>query len=239
MFFSKSTLILSVLALGNIVAAAQPPACLLSVVGSEKNPSDLKAVCVTNTDNVQQKISDRCGDNEEAALKWYSDNCSGAGYKVEVNTSTTSSGSHATGTSSKGSTVTNSGFVTATATGSGNSGSSSSSSGSSGSSSSNAASPSQTVSAGSSDRHVSAAAFAAVVFMGFAATLAVTFLKCTFRPPFLFYLFKVPPWIGWNLSHRIARTYATNIYISSTSVNAGNSIVEHWEVKARSRNLGI
>lgn len=33
MFFNKSTVLFSVLALCNVVVAAQPPACLLSVVG--------------------------------------------------------------------------------------------------------------------------------------------------------------------------------------------------------------
>jgi hypothetical protein len=82
MFFSKSTFVLSFLALGNIVAAAQTPACLLSVVGAEKNPADLKAVCVTNGDDVQKKIADTCGDSEQAALTWFADTCDAAGYKV-------------------------------------------------------------------------------------------------------------------------------------------------------------
>lgn len=33
MFFNKSTVLFSALALCNVVVAAQPPACLLSVVG--------------------------------------------------------------------------------------------------------------------------------------------------------------------------------------------------------------
>ncbi|RHZ54100.1 putative GPI anchored cell wall protein [Aspergillus thermomutatus] len=165
MFFSKSAFVLSFLALGNIVAAAQPPACLLSVVGAEKNPADLKAVCITNGDDVQKNIADTCGDSEQAALKWFADTCDAAGYNVVIKSPTTS-GSSATGTSTKGSTSTNTGFITATATGSSSSGSSKS-----GTSSSSAASASQTVSAGSSDRQVSAAAFAAVVFFGFAASL--------------------------------------------------------------------
>lgn len=164
MFFSKSTFVLSFLALGNIVAAAQTPACLLSVVGAEKNPADLKAVCVTNGDDVQKKIANTCGDSEQAALSWFADTCDAAGYKVDIKSSTTTSES-ATGTSTKGS-ASNTGFVTATATGSSSSGENKS-----GTSSSSATSTSQTVSAGSSDRQVSAAAFAAVVFFGFAATL--------------------------------------------------------------------
>lgn len=49
---------------------------------AEKNPADLKAVCVTNGDDVQKKIANTCGDSEQAALSWFADTCDAAGYKV-------------------------------------------------------------------------------------------------------------------------------------------------------------
>jgi hypothetical protein len=49
---------------------------------AEKNPADLKAVCITNGDAVQKKIADTCGDSEQAALKWFADTCDAAGHKV-------------------------------------------------------------------------------------------------------------------------------------------------------------
>ncbi|EYE97869.1 putative GPI anchored cell wall protein [Aspergillus ruber CBS 135680] len=165
MFFTKSAVVFSVLALCNVAVAAQPPACLLAVVGDEPNPADLKTICVKNGDKIQKLISKKCDDDKKDALSHFSDTCSSNGYKVDVSTSTTVSGSTTTATS--GSQSTKTGFTTATAT----SGSSSSSTSSSSDSASSSASADTTVSAGASDRHVSAAAFAAVVFVGFAATM--------------------------------------------------------------------
>ncbi|KAE8371777.1 hypothetical protein BDV26DRAFT_117381 [Aspergillus bertholletiae] len=183
MLFAKSALVLSFLALGNIAAAAGPKACLLEALSKEPQPGDLKAVCV---DKVQTRIESLCtGDDKQDALKQFADTCSAAGHKVVVNTSTSASAS-ATGTSTASSKPgSSSGFVTATPTGTSGAGSSSSAgviptSGSgSGSDSGSGSNPSATSSgvplhtanAGSSDRHIPAAAFAAVVFVGFAATL--------------------------------------------------------------------
>ncbi|KAE8399230.1 hypothetical protein BDV37DRAFT_287794 [Aspergillus pseudonomiae] len=179
MLFAKSALVLSFLALGNIAAAAVPRACLLEVIGNEPKPSDFKAVCV---DKVQTKIESVCSDDDKKdALKQFADTCSSAGHKIVVNTSTSSTAS-STGTSTADSKSSSSGFVTATATSTSGSGSSAgvnptsgsdsgSNSGSgSGSATSSAGVPLHT-NAGSSDRHIPAAAFAAVVFVGFAATL--------------------------------------------------------------------
>ncbi|PLB54387.1 hypothetical protein P170DRAFT_432024 [Aspergillus steynii IBT 23096] len=177
MLFAKSAFLLSLFALGNIAAAADSSACLLSALGPEKRPGDLKAVCV---DRVRKNIEDACSDDEkEDALKQFADTCSSAGHKVVINSSTSSADS-STGTSTGGSKSTQSattgtGFATASATstsssGSG-SGSGSSSNAESSPSSTSEETPLQTNSAGSSDKHVSAAAFAAVVFVGFAATL--------------------------------------------------------------------
>ncbi|BAE59410.1 putative GPI anchored cell wall protein [Aspergillus flavus] len=170
MLFAKSALFLSFLALGNIAAAAGPKACLLEALGTEPSPGDLKAVCV---DKVQTKIESLCSDDDKQdALKQFADTCTAAGHKVVVNTSTSSSAS-STGTSTAGSKSSSSGFVTATATSTSSSGSSTSGSDSvtNPSSTSSSGVPLHTANAGSSDRHIPAAAFAAVVFVGFAATL--------------------------------------------------------------------
>ncbi|KAE8323324.1 hypothetical protein BDV39DRAFT_182293 [Aspergillus sergii] len=185
MLFAKSALFLSFLALGNIAAAAGPKACLLEALGNEPSPGDLKAVCV---DKVQTKIESLCSDDDKQdALKQFADTCTAAGHKVVVDTSTSSSAS-STGTSTAGSKSSSSGFVTATATSTSGSGSSSSAgttsgsdsgsssesgsgSGTNPSSTSSSGVPLHTANAGSSDRHIPAAAFAAVVFVGFAATL--------------------------------------------------------------------
>ncbi|KAF7589658.1 hypothetical protein BBP40_003992 [Aspergillus hancockii] len=196
MLFAKSAIVFSFLALGNIAAAASTKACLLSAVGQQPNPADLKAVCVTNGEKVQSKIASLCGDDKQEALKQFADTCSSAGHKVVV--TATSSGASSTGTSTTSSKSGSSGFVTATATSTSgsHSGSSSSSgpgpsstagsgsgsgsgsgagsglgSGVSPSSTSSNSVPLHTANAGSSDKHIPAAAFAAVVFVGFAATL--------------------------------------------------------------------
>ncbi|OGM44348.1 GPI anchored cell wall protein [Aspergillus bombycis] len=181
MLFAKSALVLSFLALGNIAAAAVPRACLLDALSNEPSPGDLKAVCV---DKVQTKIESLCSDDDKQdALKQFADTCSSAGHKVVVNTSTSSSAS-STGTSTADSKSSSSGFVTATATSTSGSGSSSSAgviptsgsdsdsnsgsgsgSGTNPSSTSSSGVPLHTANAGSSDRHIPAAAFAAVVFV--------------------------------------------------------------------------
>ncbi|KAI9923963.1 hypothetical protein ASPWEDRAFT_178952 [Aspergillus wentii DTO 134E9] len=170
MHFAKSAILLSLVALSNVVVASTP-ACLLSAVGSQENPADLKAICVTNVDKVKDTITEKCGDKKKEALDFFSDVCASAGHKNVVDSSSTSSASGTTATST-GSKSTGTGFVTSTSTSSASDSNSSGSSGtSSSSSSSSSPSPSDSVSAGASDRHVSAAAFAAVVFVGFAATL--------------------------------------------------------------------
>ncbi|PLN78561.1 hypothetical protein BDW42DRAFT_195774 [Aspergillus taichungensis] len=163
MIFAKSAFLVSFLALSNVVVASGPSACLLSAVGQQENPADMKAMCVTNTKRVQKEIADSCGKDKEDALKEYVETCADNDYKVEIASKSSDSASKTGGSHSSDS--------SASATG-GSSSSDESSSGSSTSSSSSAsASPSDSVSAGSSDRHVSAAAFAAVVFLGFAATM--------------------------------------------------------------------
>ncbi|RMJ26998.1 cell wall protein [Aspergillus sp. HF37] len=195
MLFTKSAFLLSFLALCNLVAAV-PPACLLDVMGGQKHPGDLKTICGDNAGKVKSQITDTCGSHEKAAMKYYASKCSSAGFKVDTATTTTS-GTSATGTgNSAKSSSTNTGFVTATTSGSSSTSTSTNSGGSgsgsnsdsgsgsgsgsdsgsnsgsdSGSSTSSSPSATPTANSGPSDRHVSAAAFAAVVFVGFAATL--------------------------------------------------------------------
>ncbi|KAE8147119.1 hypothetical protein BDV25DRAFT_161023 [Aspergillus avenaceus] len=173
MMFTKSAIVMSFLALGNIAAATSTKACLISAVGQEKNPADLKAICVTNVERVQNRIEDECGDDTKVAMKQFADTCESSGHKVVVNTSTSanSSSTAATGVSKSSS----AGFVTATSTpgsssAAGTGAKPTSGSGSGSGSSTSASVPLQTTNAGSSDKHIPAAAFAAVVFVGFAAT---------------------------------------------------------------------
>lgn len=49
---------------------------------TQPNPADLKAVCVTNATKTTDKITRDCGDDTQAAMKYFSDTCSSAGYKV-------------------------------------------------------------------------------------------------------------------------------------------------------------
>ncbi|KAL2867869.1 putative GPI anchored cell wall protein [Aspergillus lucknowensis] len=156
MLFAKSTLVVALFALSN-VATASTPACLLQVVGPE-NPGDLKGICKTNGDDIQSSLRDACGDDAQEALKFYSSVCKDAGFNVDISTPTTSSSSSpsssATSSSDSGTSTDNP----------------SSTDSESASNTDSSEDPSETNGA-SSDKQVSAAAFAAVVFLGFAATL--------------------------------------------------------------------
>ncbi|KAE8136912.1 hypothetical protein BDV38DRAFT_105345 [Aspergillus pseudotamarii] len=152
MLFAKSAFVLSFLALGNIAAAAGTKACLLEALSTEPSPGDLKAVCV---DKVQTRIESLCsGDDKQDALKQFS---SSSGFVTATATSTPGSDSSSSSPTSGSDSSSNSG----SGSGSEPNPSSTSSSGV----------PLHTSNAGSSDRHIPAAAFAAVVFVGFAATL--------------------------------------------------------------------
>ncbi|PYH95126.1 putative GPI anchored cell wall protein [Aspergillus ellipticus CBS 707.79] len=165
MLFAKSTLFAALVVLFNVVVATQSDACLLSAVGSQPNPADLQAICVANVDKMQTKIAELCGDQTPTVMEQFEDTCASAGYKAGVKHTSTAFSSIASSTPGPKSTKTGSVIVTPTGA------SSSSSIPASSSSPSHSAYPSQTVSSGSSDRQLSAAAFAAVVFVGFAATL--------------------------------------------------------------------
>ena len=63
------------------------------------DPADIKAVC--DNDKVKSYISSKCGDNTDAANKYYADVCKDAGVTVSTSESSSKSGSHsasATGT---------------------------------------------------------------------------------------------------------------------------------------------
>ncbi|KXG52488.1 uncharacterized protein PGRI_087720 [Penicillium griseofulvum] len=167
MLFSKSIFAVAVVALANVVTAAQTPACVLKIIGNQPNPADSKAICGANASKIQDNIIKNCPDSD-ASLKFFVNNCSQLGHKV-VTVSTTS-----TGTESSSATAT--GFVTATQTGSSTAtgtGSSSApgSTGAGASASGSAASPSSTLNAASSDRKYSATTLIAVSFAGVIALL--------------------------------------------------------------------
>ncbi|KAL4819071.1 hypothetical protein BDW67DRAFT_155156 [Aspergillus spinulosporus] len=174
MLFAKSTVLVALFTLGKVVAAAgtSTPACLLTVVGPE-NPGNLKAICKTNGDEIQTSIRDVCGDDAKDALNYYASVCKDAGYEVDISSSSSTTSSQ---TSTKTSDTESSTSGSATTT---DGASSISSSDTDSDSNSDSASASTTDSAdtatptngGSTDKQVSAAAFAAVVFLGFAATL--------------------------------------------------------------------
>ncbi|KAL1999178.1 hypothetical protein VTN02DRAFT_4934 [Thermoascus thermophilus] len=169
MHLTKVTSVLSFLVLCHVAVAAEPPACLLSAIGTtQPNPADLKAVCVTNAAKTTEQIPHVCGDDTQAALTYFSDTCSSAGYKAAVPTSK-SQGTLTTGSASPTGSIP-SGFVTATATGSPFPGSfNSSSAGFNSSIASSSLSSFEGVA--SPNRVGSAAAFAAAVFVGVAAVL--------------------------------------------------------------------
>ncbi|KAL4798824.1 hypothetical protein BDV19DRAFT_337767 [Aspergillus venezuelensis] len=189
MLFAKSTVLFALFALGKVVAAAGTgtPACLLTVVGPE-DPSNLKGLCKTNAKEIQTSIRDECGDDAKDALSYYSSVCKDGGFEVDTSSSTSTS-THSSSKTSDGSesTSTHSGSATtsggASSTADANSDSDSDSDSSSGSGSGSSGSDSDSASASTStdgptptngatsDKQVSAAAFAAVVFVGFAATL--------------------------------------------------------------------
>lgn len=49
---------------------------------SQPNPADLKTICGKNAGQVQDSISEKCSDDKQAALKYFSNTCSSNGHKV-------------------------------------------------------------------------------------------------------------------------------------------------------------
>ncbi|KAI1460934.1 hypothetical protein F4805DRAFT_350240 [Annulohypoxylon moriforme] len=120
------------------VRAAMPPACLLSALGVQQNPTDMKAVCGDLQDAMQGNLTDACHtDVLPQAYKVYSSKCLAEGVTVAALPTSTSSGSSSSSASATGSGVAS---VSATATGS-SSGSTDASNSASATSSSSSASP--------------------------------------------------------------------------------------------------
>ncbi|KAL5000683.1 hypothetical protein BDV10DRAFT_183157 [Aspergillus recurvatus] len=178
MLFAKSTVLVTLLALGKVVAAAgtSTPACLLTVVGPEK-PGDLKGICKTNGDEIQASIQDVCGDDAKDALSYYASVCKDAGYEVDISSSSSTTSSHSsaktpdTESSTSGSATTTNGASSTSDSDSVSDSDSDSGSDSASASTTDSANAATPTNGASTDKQVSAAAFAAIVFLGFAATL--------------------------------------------------------------------
>ncbi|OJD33596.1 gpi anchored cell wall protein [Diplodia corticola] len=107
MFSAKFLTFLVVALLGfvNIAAAATPPACLISIIGSEPNPNDVATIC--KKDSIQSDIASNCGSEKADAMTAYSSVCKAAGVTVSTSASASASAS-----------ATKSGSSSASATGS-------------------------------------------------------------------------------------------------------------------------
>ncbi len=82
-FTMKASIILPLLALAARVLAAVPPACLLSAVNTQDNPSDLSSVCGSDALDAQEAIASICSGNAmSAAQSAFLSTCSGAGSSV-------------------------------------------------------------------------------------------------------------------------------------------------------------
>lgn len=64
------------------VLADVPPACLLSAVNTQDEPSDLSAICGSDAQDVQQAIASLCSDNASVAQSAFISTCSAAGSSV-------------------------------------------------------------------------------------------------------------------------------------------------------------
>ncbi|WEW55474.1 hypothetical protein PRK78_000905 [Emydomyces testavorans] len=79
----RSAVVFAILALFEVVAAATPPGCLLAAVNTQKDPSDMKALCGSASKQVQNEITKVCnGPDVKNALDAYSKTCSESGNKV-------------------------------------------------------------------------------------------------------------------------------------------------------------
>ncbi|KAL4978104.1 hypothetical protein BDW66DRAFT_25185 [Aspergillus desertorum] len=178
MLFAKSAVLVALFALGKVVAAAgtSTPACLLNVVGPKK-PGDLKGICKTNGDEIQTSIQDVCGDDAKDALSYYASVCKDADYEVDISSSssTTSSHSSSTKTSDTESSVSGSASTTdgasATSNGASSTSGSDSDSGSASASTTDSADTATSTNGASTNKQVSAGAFAAFILLGFTTTL--------------------------------------------------------------------
>ncbi|KAI2631850.1 hypothetical protein GGR54DRAFT_2530 [Hypoxylon sp. NC1633] len=100
------------------VAAALPPACLLSALGVQENPTDLKAVCGDLQHAIQGNLTEACHkDMLPKAYEVYSSKCLAEGVTVSDLPTSTSSGHSSTGTASTTGTSTGIASTSATPTG--------------------------------------------------------------------------------------------------------------------------
>ncbi|KKY16622.1 putative gpi anchored cell wall [Diplodia seriata] len=110
MFSAKLLAFLVVALLGfvNIAAAATPPACLISVIGSQPNPNDVATIC--KKDSVASDIGSSCGSEKADAMSAYASVCKEAGVTVSTSASAsasaTKSGSASASASATGSVTT-------------------------------------------------------------------------------------------------------------------------------------
>ncbi|KAL1639634.1 hypothetical protein SLS58_007693 [Diplodia intermedia] len=93
MFSAKLLAFLVVALLGfvNMAAAATPPACLISVIGSQPNPNDVATIC--KKDSVASDIGSSCGSEKADAMSAYASVCKEAGVTVSTSASASASAS--------------------------------------------------------------------------------------------------------------------------------------------------
>ncbi|KAF2840731.1 hypothetical protein M501DRAFT_990691 [Patellaria atrata CBS 101060] len=98
--FSKSTLFFAFLAVSKL-AIATPPACLLAAVNTHEEPSDIAAICGSDSPGMQRIINRVCNGNlKRAAMDAYVSICEGEGHTVRMLSSSSSSVPESTSISS-------------------------------------------------------------------------------------------------------------------------------------------
>jgi len=99
----KTSFILPLFALAARVLADTPPACLLSAVNTQDNPSNLSSVCGNDALDVQEAIASLCSGNAvSVAQSAFLSTCSGAGSSVAPYTATSSKASTTKGSATSG-----------------------------------------------------------------------------------------------------------------------------------------
>jgi len=98
----------SIIAGAVVVAAASvmasPPACLLAAINTQPNPADVKTICATQSDAVQNAIYASCTtNNQAAAVSSFADTCQSAGVKITKIPPPSSTTAKATGLTKSGS----------------------------------------------------------------------------------------------------------------------------------------
>lgn len=78
----KASLFLPIAFFAVRVLAEVPPACLLSAVNTQDEPSDLAVICGKEAEDVQEAIASLCTANASAAQSAFISTCSAAGSSV-------------------------------------------------------------------------------------------------------------------------------------------------------------